>query len=283
MKIVIKWISGLTFFLVSLAAFATGGLSIVSGILFIVGGLICLPPMLIIIEDKLNTTFSRVAKYVIVICCWTLGVAIMPKKEVAKNEGVSNKDNDKNSSITTETSANKELEKSPDQKLKEQLERELNGETFTKGLQTETYKGTVQAVQMELILFAAWANIIREGEQSLDVENKKLAATLRKKVLALQTSEFPKMRKEYINVAANKLWEENITVTVQGNSNTIVNITGGIFASNKNKKQMQESLSDVLKSFRFKQVRYRWYKGDDEYTYYDMSVPKDSELVEFSK
>ena len=102
-------------------------------------------------------------------------------------------------------------------------------------------------------------------------------------MLALQISEFPKMRKAYIDVVADKLWEENITVTAQGNGNTVVNITGGIFVNNKNKKQMQETLSDVLKSFRFKQVRYRWYKDEDEYTYYDLSVPKDNELVEFSK
>ena len=171
----------------------------------------------------------------------------------------------------------------PQKKLKEQIERELSGDAFIKGLKTDTYKGSIEAVQMELILFSVWANIIKEGESSVDDQNKKLASTLRKKVLALQISEFPKMRKAYIDVVADKLWEENITVTAQGNGNTVVNITGGIFVNNKNKKQMQETLSDVLKSFRFKQVRYRWYKDEDEYTYYDLSVPKDNELVEFSK
>ena len=34
---------------------------------------------------------------------------------------------------------------------------------------------------------------------------------------------------------------------------------------------------------RFKQTRYRWYKGADEYTYYDLDVPSDKEPVTFTK
>lgn len=276
MKTVIKWVLGISFCLVGFGRFTTGGVGILAGILNILAGLICLPPTLAVIETELNTIFSRTIKYVIVISCWLLAIAIDPKDKTTKSETAKA---DTNSLATTEKLVNEY----PQKKLKEQIERELSGDAFIKGLKTDTYKGSIEAVQMELILFSVWANIIKEGESSVDDQNKKLASTLRKKVLALQISEFPKMRKAYIDVVADKLWEENITVTAQGNGNTVVNITGGIFVNNKNKKQMQETLSDVLKSFRFKQVRYRWYKDEDEYTYYDLSVPKDNELVEFSK
>ena len=35
--------------------------------------------------------------------------------------------------------------------------------------------------------------------------------------------------------------------------------------------------------FRFKQSRYRWYKGADEYTYYTIYEGKDTDLVTFDK
>lgn len=283
MKTVIKWIAGISFCLAGLGILTTGGISILAGILLIMAGLVCLPPILTIIENKMNTTLNRSTKYVIVIGCWLLAVAIMPKDKKSKNEIITTKTDNKDSPATPEKLASKEPEKSPEKKLKEQLERELGSDVFTKGLKTDAYKGSIEAVQMELVLFGVWANIIREGEASLDDQNKKLTAILRQKVLALQISEFPKMRKAYIDVVASKLWENDIIVTVEDYGYTVVNITGGIFANNKNKKQMQETLFTNLNLFRFKQVRYRWYKDADEYTYYDLSVPKDNELVEFNK
>lgn len=283
MKVAIKWILGITLSLAGLGSIIMGGLGIISGLLFIVGGLVCIPPLLNVLETKLNTKLSSGLKYAIVIGCWILGALIAPKSTTTSqktDETVVANDNStpKDETVTTP----KEPEKSAEEKLKERLERELSSEALTKGLKTDTYRGSVEALQMELVLFGMWASIIQEGEVSND-ENKKLASAIRKKVTAIQVAEFPKLRKGYVDIVANKLWEENITVTVQGNGNNIINLTGGLFANNKNIKQMQETIKEVVKMFRFKQIRYRWFKGADEYTYYDLEVPKDNELVEFKK
>jgi hypothetical protein len=166
-------------------------------------------------------------------------------------------------------------------KQKEQLEREIK--SVNNGVDFTTYRGTVDALQMELILFGTWANIITKGVNSDDPEIQKLANQLKPKVANMQIKEFPKLRKEYANIVAKKMWENDIEVTSNGTNNKYINFSGGIFAANKNKQDFQNEVHEVLKMFRFNQSRYRWYKGADEYTYYTIYEGKDSDLVAFDK
>lgn len=177
------------------------------------------------------------------------------------------------------TEVEAEPEKDPEVQLKEQLERELK--SFEKPFDNSTYEGSVEAVQMELVLFGAWAKVVEEGEASEDEENQKLAKELRIKVEQRQAKEFPIMRKRYAEEVGKKLWENDIDVSTSGSKKNIINFTAGMFAANKNKKDFNDQVYQRLIEFRFKQSRYRWYKGQDEYTYWDMEVPNDKELVKF--
>jgi hypothetical protein len=163
----------------------------------------------------------------------------------------------------------------------EQLEREIK--SVNKGVDFTTYRGTVDALQMELVLFGTWANIITDGLKSDDAKIKKLATQLKTKVIRMQTKEFPILRKEYGKIVANKMWENDIEVTTNGTGRRYINFSGGVFAANKNKKEFQTQVQEVLRMFRFTQSRYRWYKGQDEYTYYSMKPDKDSALMKFDK
>lgn len=165
--------------------------------------------------------------------------------------------------------------------LKQQLEREIA--SFKKPFDNSTYKNSVEGLQMEVVLFSVWATIINEGESSTDKTVNELAADLKKKVVALQIKEFPQMRKNYGKVAADKLWENDIYVSTQGAKHETMNLTSGIFASNKGIAETQRTLIDVMTQFRFKEVRYRWYKGADEFTYYKVESPKDNEIAELNK
>lgn len=165
-------------------------------------------------------------------------------------------------------------------KQKEQLERELAA--IDNGVNFSGYRGTIESLQMELILFRTWADIITKGENSDDLEIQSLAKRLRTKVIRLQLREFPKLRDEYAKVANQKMWENDIDVYASGTGNRYINFTGGIFAANKNKKDFQEQIDEVLTLFRFKQARYRWYKEADEYTYWTMYKGKDSDLISFN-
>jgi hypothetical protein len=209
----------------------------------------------------------------------TKNVKALSNKE-QQTTAIKEGDSDSENSVNTSSSTSKENLNVTD-KTKEQLKRELA--SFEKPFDNSSYQGTIESLQMELVLFGAYANIIKEGKESQDEENKKLADQLQKKVTARQVKEFPVLRKNYAKVAAEKLWESDIYMTTSGSNNTIVNLSGGLFAANKNIAETQKTLQDILTQFRFKEIRYRWYKEADEFTYYKLETPKDSDPVDFTK
>lgn len=165
-------------------------------------------------------------------------------------------------------------------KQKEQLEREIksisDGIKFADG-------NTIEELQMDIVLFASWAKLIKEADESEETEIKNLGKKLKSKVAQIQIREFPNLRKQYAKIVAKKMWENDIEVYANGTGKRYINFTGGVFAANKNKKDFQSQLNEILTMFRFKQSRYRWYKGEDEYTYWTIYEGKDSEPVTFEK
>lgn len=163
-------------------------------------------------------------------------------------------------------------------KQKELLEREIK--SIDKGIKFAN-GNTIDELQMDIVLFATWSKIIKEAEESEETEIKDLGEKLKSKVSQIQIREFPNLRKQYAKIVANKMWENDIEVYANGTGKKYINFTGGIFAVNKNKKDFQIQVQEILRIFRFKQARYRWYKGEDEYTYYTMYQGKDSSPVIF--
>jgi hypothetical protein len=172
-----------------------------------------------------------------------------------------------------------EVAKTPEE-LKKQIEREI--ESITKGIDFSTYHDATEIgiLQIELALFNVWVSIIKEGESSDDVEIKKLATRLKKSAADVQTKEFPVLRKKYTEIFSKQMWKHDVEISVSGTGNKYINITGGIFAANKNKQDFQNQIHDVLNRYRFNQSRYRWYKGEDEYTYWTIFEGKDSDIIE---
>jgi hypothetical protein len=190
-------------------------------------------------------------------------------------------DNNKTTNDSTETIDSNVPKATRTDTLKEQLVREIK--SLDKPFDSKNYRGTVEGLQMEVVLFSVWANFISEGETNKDKEVNKLSIELKKKVIALQIKEFPKMRSNYGKAVADKLWENNIYVSTQGGKSEVINLTGGVFANNKNIKDTQQTLLEVLTQFRFKEVRYRWYKDASEFTYYKVEAPKDNEIKPIDK
>jgi len=132
---------------------------------------------------------------------------------------------------------------------------------------------------MELVLFSAWSQMIGDAKSSGDSGLQKLAVKLEGKVAKIQQREFPVMRRAYGKAVYQQLWVNNIETNVTGNRNATIQFTGGYFASNANKQKTQETLSDILTMFRFKKVNYKWYKYDEEFTYYTLDTPPDGTLL----
>jgi len=134
--------------------------------------------------------------------------------------------------------------------------------------------------QIAAALYKAYTSTINEGKASNDKEILKLTNDLQKKVIASQQKNFPKLRAAYYKFIKNTLWEHDVEVSLSGSGNTNIKFTGAYFAANKNIKATQETLQEMLTLLRFKQTQYRWYSGQDEYTYYTISSPKDNEIEE---
>jgi TM2 domain-containing membrane protein YozV len=113
---------------------------------------------------------------------------------------------------------------------------------------------------------------------------KKLTAQAKDKLQKEQRRNFPALRKEYAKIISEKFWRDNIEIEARGNGNTRLEIINGMFANNANKEDFQKSMNaagvvNVLKLLRFKSTAYKWYKHDDEYTYYQYDTPADDAEV----
>jgi hypothetical protein len=168
------------------------------------------------------------------------------------------------------------------EELQEQLKRELASFKKPSTMQAIAEDNTVEQLQMRLIVYNLWATMVAKADGSASSETTTLGKELRDNVAKRQRKDFPGLRKRYVEVIASKLWENDIDVTVSGKRNEYINFTAGMFATNKNIKDVQGTLSSILQQFRFKQARYRWYKGDDDYTLFTLESEADDKVTTIS-
>ena len=133
--------------------------------------------------------------------------------------------------------------------------------------------------------YASTAKILNEygllAVRFEDDPNEKVAAaakSLKKKLKPFRVKYMPLLRKRWAEAADKALWENDIDVRAFGAGNRILEFVGGTFALNANIKESHTSIREDLGLLRFNQVNYKWYSGDDEYTYFTLKVPPDTEL-----
>ena len=149
--------------------------------------------------------------------------------------------------------------------------------SWVKSFKPEDWIGGAQSVltaALKLNEFSALAEMMAESEVA---SIKKAASQLSKQVISGRQKNFPALRKKWAKFADEKMWESNIDVKTLGGRSTTLELVGGTFASNANIGEAQRSISDAVTLLRFKRVNYRWYDGADEYQYYTIESPADSE------
>ena len=137
---------------------------------------------------------------------------------------------------------------------------------------------SAQDFTIAVALFKAYAITINEAKPNKDKEVQSLISELEKKVIKSQIKNFPKLRKAYYEFLKEKLWENDVDVSISGRNNQRLSFTASYFAANKNIKDTQETLSEMLNYLHFKLTQYRWYSGQDEFTYYDIESDNDNEI-----
>lgn len=160
-------------------------------------------------------------------------------------------------------------------KLQIQLSAEIeNLKTFD----GSSHHSSMEGVQAELQLFKDWADVARLADGVENDTIAELGKRLKTEIARVQKRDFPKLRKACAAVLKEKYWVEDIEVSLSGSGANTLTFAGGVFAANKNKQDFQTAFRDNYSRLRFKQTRYKWYGGADEYTYYDMEPPSDDQL-----
>lgn len=174
---------------------------------------------------------------------------------------------------TQETATSEAIKNVP---LDEQLTNQI--ETISK-FKGEDYRGSIEKINNELLLITFWSSLTKTARNNTDANIKKLGKDLETKLVQLQVKEFPKMRADYGKLSGKTLWESDVEVTISGSGNSVIEFSGGVFAANKNIKDAQNAIQDMLKKLRFDKANYKWYSGADQYDYYTIESSKDSEIV----
>jgi hypothetical protein len=212
----------------------------------------------------------------------TVGIIVVLGLLPKGNNTDKNVSNDQKQSVeNTNSGSSKTVEnpKSNDNKsstLESKLTKEI--ESIKKGIDFTSYRGNITSLQIETTLFKLWSDMIKEGQSSTNQNEVKLSNEMKKLVEKIQVKELPLIRKEYVDIVKEKLWEDNITVSCSGRGNNTINLESGRYFSNKVIAKDQETISEIIKTFRFKKSTYKAYDGQDEFTYYTLDTPNDNEL-----
>lgn len=140
------------------------------------------------------------------------------------------------------------------------------------------FRGDIYMIKSELSMFYALYSEFSSAEKSSNKEVQLAGAKLKKRTIAFQKSEFPKMRQAYFDIIYNPFWKENITTKLKGPNKTHIQFLGVVFASNKNIDDFQNNLNSILHALRFKKAGYSWNEYDG-YSTYTLKTPPDDELI----
>lgn len=165
------------------------------------------------------------------------------------------------------------------QKYVEQLNREIASiPTITASKYTDSF----ESITTGLMVIGAWGVLYEQGEQmSLDKDAQQKRHKFRALVSKKQAEMLPAMRNAYGPIMRDRLWEANGSARTVGQGYRTVEFMSPAFASNANIKKINDQMYDTLIMLRFTRSQYKWFRQADDYTYYNLKSPKDSDIVEW--
>lgn len=96
-----------------------------------------------------------------------------------------------------------------------------------------------------------------------------------------QKKYFPKLRKAFVYQTNKKLWIDDAGAYASGDDNEFITFTGNYFLPNANKQETAETLMHQLQRLRFKMLLFRWFKGDDNPTVYEIKSDWDDDIFTY--
>lgn len=102
-------------------------------------------------------------------------------------------------------------------------------------------------------------------------------APLMTRASAYQRREFPRYRAGYAVQAQAKVWEDDITVSVRGDRNSVLRLGGRVFGANRNIADVHRIVVEGASRVRFRRIEYQAYSGGPVTTF-DLDTPEDGEV-----
>jgi len=96
--------------------------------------------------------------------------------------------------------------------------------------------------------------------------------------LKVQVKHYPKMRDTLGPILRQKMWEHDMNIKTIGKGYNRMVLTAALFASNRGIKQTRDTIGILLSDYRFQRVDFKWFKGAQEWSYYDLKNKKDNVL-----
>lgn len=96
-----------------------------------------------------------------------------------------------------------------------------------------------------------------------------------------QKKYFPKLRKAFVYQTNKKLWIDDAGAYVSGDDNEFITLTGNYFLPNAVKQETAQTLMPQLRRLRFKMLLFRWFKGDDNPTAYQIKSDWDDDIFTY--
>jgi hypothetical protein len=144
------------------------------------------------------------------------------------------------------------------------------------------FAGSVSTIGLALALFDTLAKLLDEGHgMTMSEETAKKRAEFVKLLKQKQKNSLPVLRDKCGPAMREFLWEHDVKARTIGAGYRTAELTGGLFAANRNIKDTQSTLYPTLMKLRFTRSQYRWFEGADEFTYYTLSPPSDDAVVIF--
>ncbi|MDR0830037.1 MAG: hypothetical protein LBN95_08005 [Prevotellaceae bacterium] len=140
--------------------------------------------------------------------------------------------------------------------------------TLKKGIDSDNLNTTINEITQ---VCSDFRELVNGTEDEPKLKSK--VQSIKSLISSMQVKAFPMLRKAWAINVKNTLWQHDIDVKY---SNTSITLIGGVFAANQNKQDTYESLSPKLHELRFTRINFKWYKYDDEYTYYTLETLSDS-------
>jgi len=150
------------------------------------------------------------------------------------------------------------------------------------------YQKDIESLRLEVAMFFTWSNIINQALNSEGEGTIRVGRSLYEKVVAIQETEFPLIRKRYSVLLAPKLIRYNAQAKVSDRITTTLFVYSKDFSSRevtprqiRNRNSFQNLIKETVKLFRFKSVTYSEKENAPNSSSYRIKSLDDDEIVNY--